>query len=258
MIDWGDGTYELTAKTLEPAAKRALDALGPLRNARLLDLGCGTGNVGLEAARRGALVMAVDPSSRLIAQAETRAIAEGLMLDLKVGDGAHIPAGDASLDALVSVFAVIFAPDPEDVAREIVRVLRPGGVAVLTSWKPEGAIFDASSILWKAMPAPPTAPTSRPAWGDPAFVRALFDRDGLDVEIEESTLIFEAASAEAWFDQQGAHHPVWRFVRSSIDESAWGEVRRESIAALAAGSADESSLRVTSRYLVIKLTKPAR
>lgn len=254
-MDWSDGQYERTAAMLDRASVKTIDTakIGP--GMRVLDLGTGTGNAALEAARRGAEVIAVEPAARLLEVCRERAAREGLAVTTKAGDASRIPADDASIDVLVSVFAVIFAPDAEVAADQMLRVVRPGGHVVMTSWTPRGPISQAGKILIDAINAahPPAAPRPAPAWGDPAFVRDLFEKRGARVSIEEATLPFEAASPEAWFEEQAQHHPGWRFGREALKPfpGEWERVRTQSLEALRAGNEDPSRLRVTSHYLVI-------
>jgi ubiquinone/menaquinone biosynthesis C-methylase UbiE len=261
MLDWGDGSYEHTAETLVRAAERAVAAAQLTLVDRVLDLGCGTGNAALEAARSGARVVAIDPAERLLEVARGRAAEARLPIEFARGDASAIPADDATFDAVLSVFAVIFAPDADRAASEMLRVLAPGGRLVLTSWLPRGGVAEASRILHGAMPqVEPSAPP-RPAhrWGDEAFVRELFEPRGASVQIETDTLVFEAASAEAWFAEQTLHHPAWRFVRLALEEQpgAWESVRERSVECLARHSEVADRLRLISEYLVVTVRKPA-
>ena len=260
MIDWGDGTYEKTAATLTEAANAGIEALAIEAGARVLDLGCGTGNAAMLAAGRGAKVVAIDPAERLVQVTAARARSEGLAVEACVGDAGAIPADDASFDALISIFAVIFAPDAEKAADEMVRVVRPGGRIVITTWLPVGPIAEAGKILRGAMAAlsPPGAPTPPPPpWGDPLLVRGLFESRGARVEIASRSLAFEAASAEAWFDEQQVNHPVWRFVHKALESSPdkWEELRARSIDVLSAGNEADDKLRVQSDYLLVTATR---
>jgi len=259
-MDWGDGSYERTAATLERVSARAVDALQIARGIRVIDLGAGTGNAALEAARHGATVLAVEPSQRLVEVCRARAAGEDLPVEAKQGDASRIPAADGAFDALLSVFAVIFAPDAEAAADEMLRVVRPGGRLVVTTWSPKGPISQAGAVLRDAMALVDPSSKTRvaPAWGDPAWVRALFERRGARVSIEEETLSFEAESPEAWFTDQEEHHPIWRGIKaalSALPGDEWARVRERSVAALRAGNEDASRLRVTSHYLVVTVTR---
>jgi ubiquinone/menaquinone biosynthesis C-methylase UbiE len=267
-MDWSDGEYEHTARELAPMAARVIASLGPLAGKRVLDVGCGTGNAALEAARRGAEVVAIDPAPRLVEVARRRAEAEGLRLDARVGDAAHLPAEDGSVFAVTSVFAVIFAPDADAAVREILRVLRDDGCAVVTSWTTEGAIADVSVMIRAAMAPADAAPGDAPArpgpaWGDAAWVEALFARHGGAAVVEATSLRFEAPSAKAWLDRQVEHHPVWRMVRRAHEgrPAAWSALHDAMLARLARGNeaADgESGWFVTSKVNVITARRSGR
>lgn len=260
-LDWSEGEYERTAATLEPAAIVALEAAKITPSARVLDLGCGTGNAALAAARLGADVVAIDPSARLVDVTRARAELEGLVrLRAAVGDASNIPADDASFDAVVSIFAVIFAPDAERAADEMLRVTKPGGHVVVTSWSPKGPISKAGAILRDGMAFLDPAMKTRvfPAWGEPAFVRTLFESRGAKVTIEEKTLSFSAASPEAWFEEQETHHPIWKGIKRAllaVDPTEWQSVRSRSIDALCAGNEDPTHFRTTSTYLLLTVER---
>ncbi len=253
MIDWGDGTYENTARSLLEATEVVVNraAVGPGR--RVLDLGCGTGNAALAAARRGATVRAIDPAARLVEVTGQRARAEGLTIDCVVGSAEALPFGDGAFDAVVSVFAVIFAPDHERAAEEVVRVLAPGGRAVISAWTADGAIAEAGMLLRQALAAlQPTPPGAPPPWWDPESVRALFAAKGATTETTETSLVFRADSAAAWFDEQATNHPVWRFSKKVLTNipGAWESLRERSIEALERGNEAAGSFAVTSAYFV--------
>lgn len=259
MVDWGEGTYERTARALEQAARRAVRAAQFRAGDRVLDLGCGTGNAALEAARLGARVVAVDPAKRLCEVTRARAAREGLAVNVAAGDAGSIPAEDGAFDVVISVFAVIFADDAEAAASSMLRVTKAGGRIVLTSWLPRGGIANAGKILREAMAARAPADVASPAprWGDPGFVRDLFERRGAHVTIEEDALVFEAASPEAWFEEQEAEHPVWITVRRALaaQPSTWDEIRERSIACLHAANEVPVGLRATSPYLLVMITR---
>ncbi len=248
-MDWSDGTYELTARALEPATFAALEALGSVAGRHVLDVGCGTGNAALEAARRGARVTGVDPAPRLVEVARRRAADAKLDVRFEVGEGAALPLPGGSVDDAVSVFAVIFAPDARAVAAELKRVVKKGGRAVITAWLPRGAIFESGMALRRAMMAkapPPPSNTIIPQWHEHRFVAELF---GAPVTTTEHELRFTSASPEAWFDEQEAAHPIWRQAKAQLG-AAWQGVRAESLAALKAGNVSKSAFETASQYAI--------
>lgn len=261
MIDWGDGRYENTARSLLGATEVVVQRAGVGPGHRVLDLGCGTGNAALAAARRGAAVRAIDPAARLVEVARQRASDEGLSIDGVVGSAEALPFDDGAFDAVVSVFAVIFAADHERAASEVVRVLAPGGRGVIAAWTADGAIAEAGALLRQALQAVrPTPPGAPPPWWDPASVRALFAAKGAEVTTTEESIGFRADSAAAWFDEQAANHPVWRFSRGALAAvpGAWESLRERSIAALEAGNEEAGSFAVTSRYYVYVVERAER
>ncbi len=248
-LNWGDGDYEPTARTLEPVAEVVLDAAEVVPGERVLDVACGTGNAALAAAQRGARAVGVDQAETLVGIARDRATASGAEVRFIVGDALDLLVADASFDAVVSVFGVIFAPDADRAAAELRRATRPGGRMVLTSWVPSGPISAVGRALFGALSSPPAA---LPRWGDPEWARELLTRHGAaTVDVVEHTLPSRAASPEAWFADQEVNHPVWRWVRRQMTAERWVELRKESVAVLSEANEDPRAFRTTSRYLVM-------
>src|SRR3954468_11745360 len=139
-MDWGEGHYEHVAPQLIPAAERVVERLAPQPGEHVVDVGCGTGNAALVAARRGARVTGVDPAARLLELAQAAARAEGLDAEVLQGEAASLPVRDGAADAVLSVFGVIFAPDAERAAAELARATAPDGRIVLAAWLPDEGI----------------------------------------------------------------------------------------------------------------------
>lgn len=269
MTDWGDGAYELTAQALAPATDQVIAVAGIGPRDDVLDVGCGTGNAALAAAAHGARVTGVDPAPRLVEVARGRAAEAGVDLAFDVGEAAALPYAVGAFDAVLSVFGVIFAPDARAAIADLVRVTRPGGRIVVTSWRPTGGIADAGRIVREELaaaegapagPAPGAPPAGPVAWGDPAFAREAFGAHGATVHVSEHGLSFTHVSPEAWFAEQESQHPVWRGARARFEElgaaDRWAAVRARTVAALAAANEDPGAFRATSRYLVIRADVP--
>lgn len=254
MIDWGTGSYELTAKALEPVSRIAVDAAAVVAGENALDLACGTGNVAIELAKRGVSVTAVDPAERLLDVARNRAKLLKLPVRTINGTAEQIPARDESFDVAISVFGMIFAPDAEKSARELCRVVRHGGRFVITSWIATGVIFEIGAILWQGASEVTGGGGQRPSgpWSNPDSIRDLFDRNNAQVDITEHSIIFEAASAEAWFDEQENHHPVWMTVKKLVAQrpDLWPTIRARSLTLLTRESETSDRLTLRSRYLL--------
>lgn len=252
-LDWGEGDYARTAAELAPAAEAVLDLAGVSSGDRLLDMACGTGNAALAAAARGARATGVDLSPGLVAQAAARAAAAGRAGDCTfvVGDAVAPPVERGAFDVAVSVFGVIFAPDPDAAIEGMRDALRPGGTLAISTWTAGGPVHDAASVIRRAFPREDGPVVAR--WEDPAWVAGLMTRAGLrDVVQREEELVWSAPSAAAWFAEQEANHPVWRWARRGLPAERWEAVREESVAALRAGSDDPDAFHAPGPYVITR------
>jgi SAM-dependent methyltransferase len=259
-IDWGTGHYETTAAQLAPAAAVVIQRASLRPGERVLDLGCGTGNAALLAVRAGATVTAVDPAARLLEVANDRAAAEGAKIDFAPGDAASIPLAEASIDAIVSVFAVIFAPDPGAAAAEMCRVLGPSGRIVLSAWLPTGTLFEMNSVaadtVRQAVGAP--APAKGFPWHDRDALAGLFGTYGLGVEVEEHSLTFSAASVDEYLDVESRNHPLAVTGMAVLERLGQaGALRKRLHDILTEGNEDPNAFSATSRYAVATLKRHA-
>jgi SAM-dependent methyltransferase len=257
-IDWGAGHYETTAAQLAPAAAVAVQRASLRPGERVLDLGCGTGNAALLAVRAGTTVTGVDPAARLLEVARDRAAAEGAEIDFAPGDAASIPLAEASVDAIVSVFAVIFAPDPGDAAAEMCRVLGPCGRIVLSAWLPAGTVFEMNSVaadtVRRAVGAP--APAKGFPWHDRDALAGLFGTYGFGVELEEHSLTFSAASVDEYLEVESRNHPMAVTGIAVLERLGQAEALRKRLHhILTEGNEDPNAFRATSRYVVAILTR---
>jgi SAM-dependent methyltransferase len=174
---WMAGDYGHFAQYLEPGALEFLARLDVQAGTRVLDVACGAGQVAIPAARAGARVTGVDIATNSIEQARARARAEGLDARFDEGDAEMLPYEDASFDLVVSLIGAMFAPRPERVAAEVVRVCGPGGRIVMGNWTPEGFVGQMFKTIGRHVPPPPLMPSPL-LWGDEATVRERL-RDGV-------------------------------------------------------------------------------
>ncbi len=175
---WMSGDYGHFATFLEaPAIDLFLPRLNLAPGARLLDVACGAGQIAVPAARAGATVTGIDIASNSIEQAKSRAAAEGLAVRFEEGDAEDIPYADASFDVVCSLFGAMFAPRPDRVAAELVRVCRPGGRIVMGNWTPGGFLGQMFKLNGQHVP-PPAGMPSPVLWGDEATVRQRL-KDGI-------------------------------------------------------------------------------
>jgi SAM-dependent methyltransferase len=220
----------------------------PLAGKQVVDVGCGTGNAALAAAARGARVTGVDPAPRLLDVARAEAAARRLEVTFVRGDAAALPLEDASADAVLSVFAVIFAPDVTAAAAELSRVTRDGPI-VLTAWIPGGPISEVIRLGREALgtrPGPPPFP-----WHEREALEGLFHPHGFGIEIEEHRLAFTGRSPSAYLDTEIESHPLLAAEREILERHGLaGDVRGRMLSILDAANEDPSGFRVTRRYVV--------
>jgi ubiquinone/menaquinone biosynthesis C-methylase UbiE len=252
-MDWSLGHYETTAEQLRPASAAVVERAAVSPSDRVVDLGCGTGNAALFAALRGAHVTGVDPAARLLEVARVRADESGVSATFVQGDAASIPLETASADVVLSVFGVIFAPDPAAAAAEIARVTAPGGRVILTAWLPSGAIHDYVGIFQKAVAAAIGRPPGPPpfAWHEQSALASLFGPHGFSVTVEPGQLAFTAKSAREYHEIQGRDHPMSVAGRALLESRGEAEgLGERAVGILEAANEDPSSFKVTSRYVV--------
>ncbi|UQN09214.1 class I SAM-dependent methyltransferase [Deinococcus sp. QL22] len=167
---WNAGDYGHFATYLEAGALAFLDRLSIAPGTRMLDLGCGAGQIAIPAARAGVHVTGIDIAPQQIEQARIRAKAEGLDVTFEEGDAEMLPYADASFDLVVSLIGAMFAPRPDRVAAEMLRVCRPGGRIVMANWTPEGFLGQLFKLMGQHVPPSPLMPSPL-LWGNEAIVR---------------------------------------------------------------------------------------
>jgi SAM-dependent methyltransferase len=170
---WMAGDFGQIAKLAEPAAREFVrrQNLGP--GMQVLDVACGTGNTSLPAALTGACVTGADIADNLVEQARMRAKDEGVKVNFEEGDAEQLPYSDATFDVVLSMFGAMFAPRPDRVTSELLRVCKPGGRIVMANWTPRGFVGQVFKATAKHVSPPPGI---QPAvlWGDEDTVRQRF------------------------------------------------------------------------------------
>src|ERR1700678_4199557 len=170
---WSAGDFGQVAKYTAEEGVTFISRLPIRAGMDVLDVACGTGNLAIPAARIGARVTGVDIAENLLAQARARAAAENLNANFQYGDAEMLQFPDASFDVVVSMYGAMFAPRPEVVARELARVVRPGGIIAMANWTPEGFVGKSFQITSRMLPPPPGVPAPS-LWGDETTVRQRF------------------------------------------------------------------------------------
>lgn len=195
-VMWGLGEYDGVARTLHPAQDHVIRVARPVAGEHVLDVATGTGNTAIKARLMGAKVTGLDFASELLAVARKKAASEGLDdIRFDEADAGKMPYADNEFDVVLSTCGHMFAPDQEQVAREMVRVTRPGGRIVFMAWTPESGVGRLFKVIAQHVP-PPAGVPSPFRWGTTEGVKALLP-NVRDVRFEEGDSVDTQASPEA-------------------------------------------------------------
>jgi len=196
---WASGDYAAMGARIPVISELLCDAADLRAGWRVLDVAGGSGSTALAAARLGCEVTSLDYVPTLLERARERAQAEGLDLELVEGDAEALPFPDASFDAVISAVGVMFAPDQQRAAAEMLRVCRPGGTVALASWTPDGFVGALFKLLGSYVP-PPAGLAPPPLWGSEEHVRTLLGDGVSSLRARQRAYTFRHRSAEGLVD----------------------------------------------------------
>ena len=191
---WASGNYARIGDTLVIMGELLCEAVDVHAGDKVLDVATGSGNTAISAARRFCNVTGIDYVPGLIEHARKRAEAEGLQITFEVGDAEDLPYPDASFDVVLSTLGVMFAPDQEKVAEELLRICRPGGKIGLANWTPEGFIGNMFRTLGKHV-LPPPGIKPPPLWGTEERLRELLGEGVASLEVRQRSYMFRYPSS---------------------------------------------------------------
>jgi ubiquinone/menaquinone biosynthesis C-methylase UbiE len=187
---WMAGDFGQIARAYASGSEEFIARLNLKSGEEVLDVACGTGNTAIPAARTGAIVTGVDIAPNLLEQARQRAQTEGVQCQFDEGDAENLPYDDHSFDTVITMFGAMFAPRPEKVAAEFVRVCRPVGRIAMANWTPGGFVGQMFKIGASYVPPPPNMP-SPVLWGDEASVKERFKEGISDLQMNRRMITFE-------------------------------------------------------------------
>jgi ubiquinone/menaquinone biosynthesis C-methylase UbiE len=195
---WASGDFSVIGTTLQIVGESLCEAVDVEAGARVLDVACGNGNAALAAARRGASVTGLDFVPELVRRAGERARAEQLAMELVVGDAERLPFEEGDFEVALSSFGVMFTADHEKAARELLRVVRPGGRIGLANWSVEGFVGQLLRTVGKHVPPPAGAPSPL-AWASETRLRQLFGQ-ARSIRAESKQFVFRYQSVEHFIE----------------------------------------------------------
>ena len=257
---WESGDFGRIARGIESAAEEFMARKPLRRGSSVLDVACGTGNLAVIAARQGCLVQGIDIAANLINQAQARANKDGLSIYFQEADAEELPFADARFDLVVSMFGVMFTPQPNVAAAELLRVTKPGGQVALANWTPEGFIGKMFNVFKAHLPPPPAGVPSPMGWGDAATVRSRLQHGFSSVRLTRRIAMmhypFTPAETVEFFRQY--YGPTQRAF-ASLDVSAQAALRRDLVELQTAHNTAgmHHTTEVAAEYLEVVATRSA-
>ncbi len=196
---WSAGDYAVVGTTLQIVGESLCEALDLRPGERVLDVAAGNGNATLAAARRWTDVTSTDYVPALLERGRARASAEGLPVQFEQADAESLPYADASFDAVLSTFGVMFTPNQEKAASEMARVCKPGGRIGLANWTPLSVIGELFKLMGQYLPPAPGV-RSPALWGTEERLRELFGNRLHAMAIGRKHFVFRYRSASHWLE----------------------------------------------------------
>lgn len=241
---WSTGSYEEMAPNYLSMAAKLVERAGVAPTDAVLDVGCGTGNVAITAARRGARATGVDVTPSMLDLArENERTADADGVDWREADATDLPFEADAFDATLSSLGHMYADPPGTTTRELVRVTAPGGTLGFTAWTPTSLFPEMAAVAMTYLP-----PAARPeftdppfAWGDPDVVRTRLGDDVEDVAFETETATYPALSPEHFWREMAANSGAFVETVAAIDEEDRRALRQQMIETIAPHFDDEEN-----------------
>ncbi len=253
---WGSGDYAVVGTTLQIVGEQLCEAVDLRSTERVLDVAAGNGNATLAAARRFADVTSTAYVTSLLDNARQRAAAEHLNVTFQQADAEALPFADSSFDVVLSTFGVMFAPNQQQAANEMLRVCRPGGRIGLANWSPQSFI----GLLFKTIGqyVPPAQGLRSPSlWGDVAHLEAMFG-SGASVAGQHRNFVFRYRSPAHWVEVFRTYYGPVLKAFAALDAEGRQGLEADILALLAKFNvATDGTLVAPSDYLEAVITKKA-
>jgi ubiquinone/menaquinone biosynthesis C-methylase UbiE len=252
---WSSGDYAVVGTTLQIVGEELCEALDLRSGQRVLDVAAGNGNIALAAARRWCNVTATDYVPALLERARERAAAEHLGIEFREADAEALPFEDRSFDVVVSTFGVMFTPDQERSAQEMVRVCKRGGKIGLANWTPEGFVGQLFKTIGKHVPPAPGM-KSPALWGTRARIAELFEPHGTSIKSVQRNFVFRYRSPEHWLEVFRTYYGPVLKTFAALDPARQQALQQDLLALVGQfNRANDGTVVVPSEYLEIVITR---
>jgi ubiquinone/menaquinone biosynthesis C-methylase UbiE len=252
---WSSGDYAIVGTTLQIVGEELCEALDLRAGWKVLDVAAGNGNVTLAAARRWCEVVSTDYVPALLERGRLRAAADGLSVTFREADAEALPFDDGAFDAAVSTFGVMFTPNQDRAAAELVRVCRLGGKIGLANWTPEGFIGQVFKTLGKYLP-PPAGVKSPALWGTEARITEMFGACASNIRCERRNFVFRYRSPEHFLEVFKTYYGPVLKAFAALDTTKQDALERDLLALIATlNRAEDGTMVVPSEYLEIVIIR---
>ena len=252
---WSSGDYAIVGTTLQIVGEELCEALDVRAGQKVLDVAAGNGNVSLAAARRWCQVVASDYVPELLERARERAAAERLDIAFREADAEALPFPSESFDVVVSTFGVMFTPDQEMAASEMLRVVKSGGKIGLASWTPEGFIGQVFKTIGRHLPPPPGA-RSPALWGTRARIAELFGLHAASITTAQRHFVFRYRSPAHWLEVFRNYYGPLLKAFAALEPASRAELERDLIALIERfNRARDGSMVAPAEYLEVVVTR---
>ena len=252
---WSSGDYAIIGTTLQIVGEELCEALDIRAGQKVLDVAAGNGNTSLAAARRWCDVVASDYVPALLDGARERATAERLDIAFREADAEALPFPDEAFDVVVSTFGVMFTPDQDRAASELVRVCKRGGKIGLANWTPDGFIGQVFKTIGRHVP-PPLGVKSPALWGTRAQLAALFEAHAASIKSAQRNFVFRYRSPAHWLEVFKTYYGPLLKTFAALDPTAQAALENDLKALIGQfnRSGDESMV-VPGEYLEVVITR---
>ena len=255
QVAWSSGNYAVVGTTLQIVGEQLCEAMDLRAGSKVLDVAAGNGMVSLAAARRWCDVTSTDYVPALLESGRARATANGLSIKFMEADAESLPFDDASFDAVVSTFGVMFAPNQAQAASEMMRVCKRGGRIGLANWTPDGFIGQVFKTLGKYLP-PPAGAKSPALWGTRAALNEMFGSQASSIKAEPRFFNFRYKSAEHFLDVFKTYYGPVLKAFAALDAAAQQDLHNDLYALIVRmNKSGDATMVVPSEYLEVVVTR---
>jgi len=207
---WASGDYSRIGVRLQIVGESLCEAVDLRAGENVIDVAAGNGNTSLAAARRLARVTCTDYVPELLSNGIRRAQADGFTLTTWVADAEDLPFSEGEFDVALSSFGVMFTPNQERAASEMLRIVRPGGRIGLANWTPDGFVGQLFGVVGRFVPPPADVP-SPAAWGTETRLVELFGPFASHIRTERKQFVFRDLSADSWIETFRTYYgPIYK------------------------------------------------